>query len=338
MRKRTITGSTLAAISVLVLAACGGSDSSSSSSSTDSGSSSSSGSSKAQGARVYMNQYSQGIQYFRDKNDGFIEAANKAGMKPDTEYGNSTPEQQVQQVQNALTKQPKAIVITPIDAKSLEPVLRQAKSQSIPVFTVGANVSDPSLYTSFIAATNYDVGKQKAEYVVKKLGGKGKVGIIHGIRGLTFSEDQAKAFTDVFKTAPGIQVVDGGYAGGFASDLGLAKTQSLLTRDPNLDAIIYDADDITLGGIQAIAAAGISNDKIVVVSTDGNEAALKAVEQGKIDMTVSLCGYAQGYQIVDAVTKTLNGETVPNRIQSKTQEFTTENIKALSAKPRSFCG
>jgi ABC-type sugar transport system substrate-binding protein len=336
MRIRTITGSTMAAVCVLVLAACGGSDSSSSS---DSGSSSSgSDGGAAKGASVYMNQYSQGIQYFRDKNDGFIEAANKAGMKPDTEYGNSTPEQQVQQVQNALTKQPKAIVITPIDAKSLEPVLRQAKSQNIPVFTVGANVSDPSLYTSFIAATNYNVGKQKAEYVIKALGGKGKVGIIHGIRGLTFSEDQAKAFNDVFKTAPGIEVVDGGYAGGFASDLGLAKTQSLLTRDPDLDAIIYDADDITLGGIQAIAAAGIPNDKIVVASTDGNEAALKAVEQGKIDMTVSLCGYAQGYQIVDAVEKTLNGEKVPNRIQSKTQEFTTDNIKELQAKPRSSCG
>jgi ABC-type sugar transport system substrate-binding protein len=337
MRIRTITGSTLAALCVLVLAACGGSSNSSSSASSGS-SSSGSGGGAAKGAPVYMNQYSQGIQYFRDKNDGFIEAAKKAGMKPDTEYGNSTPEQQVQQVQNALTKQPKAIVITPIDAKSLEPVLRQAKSQKIPVFTVGANVSDPSLYTSFIAATNYNVGKQKAEYVVKALGGKGKVGIIHGIRGLTFSEDQAKAFTDVFKNEPGIQVVDGGYAGGFASDLGLAKTQSLLTRNPNLDAIIYDADDITLGGIRAISAAGIANDKIVVVSTDGNEAALKAVEQGKIDMTVSLCGYAQGYQIVDAVVKTLNGQKVPNRIQSKTQEFTTDTIKELQAKPRSFCG
>ena len=334
MRIRTITGSTLAAVCVLVFAACGDSDSSSDSGSSSTGSSDGA----AKGASVYMNQYSQGIQYFRDKNDGFVEAAEKAGMKPETEYGNSTPEQQVQQVQNALTKQPKAIVITPIDAKSLEPVLRQAKSQEIPVFTVGANVSDPSLYTSFIAATNYDGGKQKAEYVVKELGGEGKVGIIHGIRGLTFSEDQAKAYVDVLEAEPGIEIVDGGYAGGFASDLGLAKTQSLLTREPDLDAIIYDADDITLGGIQAIAAAGIGDDDIVVVSTDGNEAALKAVEQGKIDMTVSLCGYAQGYQIVDTVTKVLNGETVPNRIESKTQLFTTDNIEELSAKPRSFCG
>jgi ABC-type sugar transport system substrate-binding protein len=331
MRKRTITGTTLVAC-VLALSACGGSDDESTASGTEAEGGA------AQGAAVYMNQYSQGIQYFRDKNDGFIEAAEKEGMKPETEYGNSTPEQQVQQVQNALTKQPKAIVITPIDAKSIEPVLREAKAQNIPVFTVGANVSDPSLYTSFIAATNYDVGKQKAEYVAEKLGGKGKVGIIHGIRGLTFSEDQAKAFLDVFKTEPGIEVVDGGYAGGFASDLGLAKTQSLLTREPDLDAIIYDADDITLGGIQAIEARGIANEDIVVASTDGNEAALEAVEQGKIDMTVSLCGYAQGYQIIEAVKKTLNGETVPDRIESKTELFTTENIKELSSKPRSFCG
>jgi ABC-type sugar transport system substrate-binding protein len=285
-----------------------------------------------------MNQYSQGIQYFRDKNDGFLEAAKKKGWDPSTEYGNSTPEQQVQQVQNALTTQPKAIVVTPIDAKSLEPVLRQAKAAKIPVFTVGANVSDPALYDSFIAATNYNVGKQKAEYVVKKLGGKGKVGIIHGIRGLTFSEDQAKAYKDVFSKEPGIEIIDGGYAGGFSSDLGLAKTQSLLTRSPDLNAVLYDADDITLGGIQAIEARGIANGDIVVVSTDGNGAALKATREGKIDMTVSLCGYAQGYQIVDAVAKVLEGGTVPKRLESKTVEYTTENIEGLSKRPRSFCG
>jgi ABC-type sugar transport system substrate-binding protein len=336
MRRVTFTGAVAVAASALVLAACG-------SSGDDNGASSKSGNSSggsdaAKGASVYMNQYSQGIQYFRDKNDGFMAAAKAAGMKPSSEFGNSTPEQQVQQVQNALTRQPKAIVITPIDEKSLEPVLRQAKSQGIKVFTVGANVSDESLYDSFIAATNYDVGKLKAEFVVKKLGGKGKVGIIHGIRGLTFSEDQAKAFNDVLSKEPGIKVVDGGYAGGFASDLGLAKTQSLLTREPDLDAILFDADDITLGGIQAIQARGIPNDKIVVASTDGNAAALKAVREGRIDMTVSLCGYTQGYQIVDAVKKALDGGTLPKHLVSKTQEYTTDNIAELSKKPRSFCG
>jgi ABC-type sugar transport system substrate-binding protein len=333
MKTRTITSTVGAIACVLMLAACGGSDDKAGGSEGKGGAGGA-----AEGASVYNNQYSQGIQYFRDKNDGFLEAAKKAGMKPSSDFGDGTPERQVQQVQNALTKQPKAIVITPIDAKSLEPVLREAKGQGIKIFTVGANVSDESIYESFIAVTNYNMGKQKAEYVVKKLGGKGTVGIIHGIRGLTFSEDQAKAFKDVLSKEPGIKVVDGGYAGGFASDLGLAKTQSLLTREPNIDAILYDADDITLGGIQAIQARGIPNDKIVVVSTDGNAAALKAVRQGRIDMTVSLCGYAQGHEIVDVVTKALNGEDVPKRVESKTVEYTTDNIEELSSKPRSFCG
>jgi ABC-type sugar transport system substrate-binding protein len=335
MRRVTLTGVVAVAASALALSACGGGNSDDAASGKSEGGS---GSGSSSGASVYMNQYSQGIQYFRDKNDGFMEAAKAAGLKPTSEFGNSTPEQQVQQVQNALTRQPKAIVVTPIDAKSLEPVLREAKGQGIKVFTVGANVSDEALYDSFIAATNYDGGKLKAEFIAEKLNGKGKVGIVHGIRGLTFSEDQAKAFKDVLAKHPGIKIVDGGYAAGFSSDLGLAKTQSLLTREPDLDAIFFDADDITLGGIQAIEARKIPNDKIVVVSTDGNEAALDAVRQGKIDMTVSLCGYAQGFQIVDAVKKVLAGETLPKHSVSKTQEYTTENIAQLSDKPRSFCG
>ena len=108
-----------------------------------------------------------------------------------------TPEQQVQQVENALVQQPDAIIVTPIDEESLVPVLQQAADQDVAVITLGATVSDPEVITSFVARDNLHIGRQKAQYVVDQLGGKGKVGIIHGIRGLTFTEEQAKGYEEV---------------------------------------------------------------------------------------------------------------------------------------------
>jgi ABC-type sugar transport system substrate-binding protein len=263
--------------------------------------------------------------------------AAEVGASVESEYGNSTPERQVEQIQNALTKQPDFLAITPVDPQSTEPVLRQAKEQQIPVIATGDTVEEPELIETFVNSSPYKIGQQKAEYIVEQLEGKGTVGIVHGIHGLTYSDEQAKAFSAVFAKNPGIKVVDAGYAGGFSSDLGLERTENLLTRDPELNAILFDNDELALGGVKALKQAGIEPGKVLIVSSDGTTAALQAVRRGEINYTVSLCGYAQGIETINIIGEILEGKTVPKEIVSKTLAYTPENIAELSKKPRSFC-
>ena len=274
---------------------------------------------------VYLNAYAQEIPYFRDWQEGAAAEAEKLGWTTDAEFGNTTPEQQVQQVENAIVKQPDAIVITPIDEESITPALRQAKDQGIAVITVGATTGDSSIPTSFVARDNTQIGRDKAQFMVDQLGGKGKVGIIHGIRGLTFSEDQADGYEEVLSENPDIEVVDGPYAGGFTADLGLDTTNNLLTANPDLDGIIYDNDDLALGGVEAVKQRGINLDDFVIVGTDGGDAALDAVEKGDIDMTISLCGYREGASAIDTLNTFYEDGEVDNRIVSHVEEFTTDN-------------
>ncbi len=298
---------------------------------------SASGGGELDGATIYNNQYTPEVQYFQDKAEGLDARAAEVGATVENEYGNATPEQQIEQVENALTRQPTAMAVVPMDGKSLEPVLRQAQEQGIPAFVVGAKIDDLSLVEAFVGAPNQRNGEEKAEFVVEQLGGKGTVGIINGIKGQSFTEEQIVGYEAVFAKEPGITVVDGGYAGGFASDLGLERTENLLTRSPDIDAILYGADDLTLGGLQAIKQRGIANDDIVIVSTDGASVALEAVEAGEIDYTLSLCGYAQGIQLLDLMGEALEGKELESEIESKTLAYTTENIEELQKKPRSFC-
>jgi ABC-type sugar transport system substrate-binding protein len=278
--------------------------------------------------RVYLNAYAQEIQYFRDWHDGATARAKELGWRVESEYGNGTPEQQVQQIQNQIVKQPDAILLTAIDEKSPEPVLRQAKDGGAQIITIGGTVADDSLLLSFVSRDNYGIGKQKAEYVVDQLGGKGTVGIVHGIRGLTFSQDQARGYEDVLSKESGIEVIDGGYAGGFSGDLGLDKTSSLLTRNPDVDAIIYDNDDLALGGAEALQERNIDLDDVLILGTDGGKAALDAVEKGTLDMTISLCGFREGASAVDVLAKFYGTEQPPpKRVLSKVEVFTTENAK-----------
>ena len=277
--------------------------------------------------KLYLNAYAKEIQYFRDWHDGATARAKALGWTVESEYGNLTPEQQVQQVQNQIVKQPDAILITPMDEKSLEPVLREATNAGIAVITIGATVSDESLVTSFVARDNKQLGVDKAQFVIDELGGKGTVGIVHGIRGLTFSEDQSDGYQETLSKASGIKVVDGPFAGGFSSDLGLDVTQNMLTRNPDLDAIIYDNDDLALGGIQAAKERNISMDDILILGTDGGAAALDVVEQGDLDMTISLCGYREGASAVDVVKQHFDSQDAPKRVVSHVEVFTPDNIE-----------
>jgi len=321
----------IAVLAILVLAAlgagaCGGDDDGGSA-----GGGSSTGESAAGGGSktVYLNAYAKEIQYFRDWHEGATARAEELGWKVEGEYGNLTPEQQVQQVQNQIVKQPDVMLITPMDEKSLEPVLRQAKDAGIKIITIGATVADDSIPDAFVARENYDLGVEKAKFVIDALGGKGKVGIIHGIRGLTFSEEQKKGYADTLKGS-GLQVVDGPFAGGFSSDLGLDATQNMLTPNPDLDAIIYDNDDLALGGIQAAKERNIAMDDILILGTDGGSAALDVVKKGDLDMTISLCGYKEGISAIDTAVKVFEGNA-EKRVVSHVETFTPDNIEEKQA-------
>lgn len=280
---------------------------------------------------LYLNAYAKALPYFRDWQAGATAEAEELGWDVSGEFANTTPESQIQQIENALTQQPDAMIITAIDEESLNPVVRKANEQGVAVITLGGTVSDSSAIKSFVARDNYDIGKQKAEYAVEQVGGEGKVAIVHGIRGLTFSEEQAKAYEDVLSKESGVEVIDGPYVGGFSSDLGLDATANILAANPDVQAIIYDNDDLALGGAEAIKNAGINLDDVTVIGTDGGEAALDAVEAGTIDYTISLCGFREGASAVDALNTYFDDGSIDERIVSQVEVFTTENAKERRA-------
>jgi ABC-type sugar transport system substrate-binding protein len=193
---------------------------------------------------------------------------------------------------------------------------------------VGDNLAEEGQpYQLTFVGTEYEaVGKQKAQFIVDALGGRGKVAVIHGIRGLHFTEGQwADGAVPVFEANPGITLIDGGYTGQFTTDAGLAATENLLTANPDLNAIYFDNDDLALGGVLALQQRGISLDDIVVIGTDGGSPAREAVAAGELDMTISICGYATGVRAVEVLTSFLrDGVTPPAHVQTDTLTVTPD--------------
>jgi ABC-type sugar transport system substrate-binding protein len=307
---------------VVGLAACG--------SDSDSGGGSGGGG-DASPKTIALNMYSRELPYFQEILRGMQQEAKKLNWKVEATFANSDPTQQINQIQNAVTTKPDAMVVVPIDEHAIVPPIQAAKAAGVPVITMGDNIAEEarSQQLAFLGVNYEDLGKEKAQFTVDALKGKGTVGWIHGIRGLNFTEQQSKGGEPVLKAAaPGIKFVDGPYAGAFSSDKGLNATQNFLSRTPKVDALYYDNDDIALGGIAALKDRGIDLKKTKVIATDGGPPALEAVKKGELYATISLCGFAQGKQVIDVLRDYLVDKKEPQpEIYTDTLLFNQENVE-----------
>jgi ABC-type sugar transport system substrate-binding protein len=305
---------------VLALAAC----------SSDSGG----GAAAAEGEplTIELNVYSRALPYYQDLVAGAEKTAGELGVTLNVTYGETDPQLQYDQVENALTGAPDGLIVAPIDQVALIPVVQMASDNGVPVVTVGDNLAEEGqpFQLTFVGTEYEAVGRQKAEFIVDALGGQGTVAVIHGIRGLHFTEGQwADGALPVFEANPGITLVDGGYTGQFTTDAGLAATENLLTSTRDLDAIYFDNDDLALGGVLALQQRGIALEEIVTIGTDGGAPAREAVAAGELDMTISICGYATGVRAVEVLTAFLrDGESPPPHVQTDTLTVTPETAAA----------
>ena len=331
------------AAGLVTLAACGGSSSGTASSDAAPASSSADASSadasegSGDGSKlIVVNLYSQALPYFQDIAAGVTDAATAAGYTPEVVFGQTDPALQFTQIQNAISKAPAGIIVAPIDQQSLIPVFKEGKAAGVQMVTVADNLAAEGVdqQLAYVGIEYEDIGALKAQKIVDAIGGKGKVGVVHGIRGLHFSEAQWTGAKEVFDQYPEIELVDVGYAGGFSTDLGLEKAENILTQSPDVAAIYFDNDDLALGGILAAKARSIPMDEIFIVGADGGLPARDAARAGELDYSISFCGYATGVLATEVIIgkvaegKDPSGPTVPIAVV----EFTPDTVGDLEAK------
>lgn len=318
---------------VLALAGCGG-GAETDDTTTDKGTS---GKKAAAGEdrRVEVNLYSQALPYFQEIAAGAQAAGKELGWEVGVTYGKTDPPLQFNQIQNAIQKQPDGLIVAPVDQEALIPAFAAAKAANVEIVTVADDVAKEGQQheLAFAGVEYVELGRKKAQWIVDKLGGKGTVAVIHGIRGLHFTEAQFEGAKEVFDANPGIKMINGPYAGQFSADAGLKVTENVLTANPKIDALYFDNDDIALGGILAAKARNISMDDIVIIGTDGGKPARDAVKAGDLDYTISLCGYMTGRIAVEVIRDKLEGKAPSGHIvPTPALEFTPETVDENNAK------
>ncbi|MFL6662221.1 MAG: ABC transporter substrate-binding protein [Rhizobacter sp.] len=207
-----------------------------------------------------------------------------------TDAGGSAAKQ-VADVDSMIAQKVDLIVLPPREEKPLIPAVMKAKKAGIPVILVDRNVDQKVAkagrdYVTFIGSDFVDQGRRAAEWLVKATGGKATIIELEGTTGSSPANDRKKGFDAVIAKNPGMKIV-ASQSGDFARDKGRQLAQSLLQAHPDTTAIYAHNDEMAVGAITALEAAGKQAGKdVLVVSIDGTKDALTAIAAGKMGATV----------------------------------------------------
>lgn len=255
-------------------------------------------------------------------------AEEAARQHPDVELSVLAPEreinidQQVSILEDQILKKVSALAVVPGGIAEVTPVLDKAKAAGIPVLIVDNDTPWPGKLC-YIGTDNRVGGKLAGDYLVKILGGHGKVAIIRGVLGVVSHDDRVAGFQDALAAAPGIQLVTIQPANSERA-LGLTVMENLLTSHPDLNAVFATNDQMALGAMEGVAAQHLSG-KIFVIGFDAGKEAVRAVKAGTVSAVIAQYPANMGKQAVEASIKAIQGQPVPKVIDTGTALVTKEN-------------
>ena len=238
-------------------------------------------------------------------------------------------EEQTRLVDDLIAKKVDGIVLVPVDSTGIVPAIERANAAGIPVALANTNAGGGEVVT-FSAVENYEAMKMLAEYAMDTLGGTGKVIILEGTAGAQTAIDRKAGVDDTLANFPDVEVLASQTAD-FQRAQGLTVMENLLQAYPEIDAVIACNDEMALGAVEALDAAGRLADTMVF-GFDGNNDALKAVSEGRMVATCFQNPQMQGGDAVQALIDYLAGKEVPARIQTNAILVTSDNIADFADK------
>jgi ribose transport system substrate-binding protein len=166
------------------------------------------------------------------------------------------PNEQISDLENMKTQGVDALVILCTESAPITPIAEKLHDAGILIVNVDRGFTKP-VADFFIEGDNKAFGRKSAEYMVQKLGGKGKIAVLEGIP-CTVNTDRVNAAKEVFKANPGIQIVAED-SGQWNREKAEKVVQNMLVSNPQIDAIWASDDDMALGAETALKGAGRKN-------------------------------------------------------------------------------
>ena len=229
--------------------------------------------------------------FFVTMKDAAVAKAAELGVELVVLDAQDSAETQASQVEDFITRGVDLLIINPVDSDAIGTSVMACNEANIPVITV-TRASNAGTVVQHLDIDNKEAGRLDAEQLLKDLDGKGKVAILEGIAGSSSAIEREEGFVDALKGSE-VEVV----------------TSLTANYSRELDAIYAHNDEMALGAVRAVAAAGRSAE-IKIYGIDATDDALVAVENGEMAATVQQQPDLQIETALENAIKYLGGETL----------------------------
>jgi len=263
----------------------------------------------------------------KDIQDSFKEA----GIQLKFSDAQQKQENQISAIRSYIQQGVDYIAFSPVVQTGWDAVLNEAKAAKIPVILTDRAVDskDTSLYATFLGSDFVLEGKKAGEWVANEYkSASAPVNIVQleGTTGSAPAIDRAKGFADAIASNTNLKVV-ASQTGDFTRAGGKQVMEAMLKSQPKIDLVFAQNDDMGLGAIEAIEAAGkVPGKDIKIVTVDAVKDGMQALADGKINFIVE-CSPLLGKQLIDIVKKLNAGQPVEKRIVTDETTFTQDQAK-----------
>jgi ABC-type sugar transport system substrate-binding protein len=245
-------------------------------------------------------------------------AKTQNGVTLQIEDAKNDVSKQLSQMQNFIANKVDAIIVNPVDTSATAAMTKIAADAGVPLVYVNRQPDDMDNLgpkAAFVASNEAESGTLETKEICKILGGKGDILVMEGELSNQAAVQRTKDIHDVMATdaCKGMKIVAEQTAVWDRS-----KAQDLMTnwlsKGLKYDAIVSNNDEMAIGALQALKAAGVDTKTTIIGGVDATQDALASMKAGDLKVTVFQDAAGQGKGAVDAALKLASGATVDKKV------------------------
>lgn len=236
-------------------------------------------------------------------------------------------ERQIQQIDSLVDSGINLLIVAPNQLSSVSPAINRAYDKGIPVI-VFERKTDSQKYTAFVSADNYEMGRLMGEYVVSRLGGKGRVMEILGLKGSSPADERHNGFVDALKPT-GVEIV-ATIQGDWTEPVAYEAVKQWLSenKDTQIDLVFGHNDRSAIGARKTFMEANVPLPLFCGIDgLPGKDGGIQQVRDSLLE--ASYIYPTRGDQLLQLALDILDGKPYPKETMLTSAIVTHENAKVL---------
>lgn len=282
------------------------------------------GMASAQAAKFVVGYANQADSDFftNSRRTAFMEAV-KADPRLHTIFADANGDisRQLDQIDNFIARKVGAIIVAPVDYQGIVPAVEKANRAGIPVIALG--IASAGGQTTFVGSRNVDAGRIQGEFMTKSLPKNAKIVYLQGQPGLYHSKERMDGFMQALASRTDVTVL-ATLSANYDRAEGMKVTEDWVQRFAQFDALIAANDQMALGALQALKAAGRKG--VAISGIDGVRDALSAIKAGEMAQSVFQDARGQAMGAYQALKLAMEGKPLPSEILIPFESIDRDNV------------